>query len=202
MTQDLRRIKREEALRLIQDSLPLISYLNENNISYCLVGGLAVLIHSYAAGLSVFRSTLDIDVMVDPAYSNADFAAAYLAVYATNPSFGQAVYDAVFGSGEFELLCESDQAFINCSFIGARKHLDGVDTPDIDLVRMLNGLELKDLAIEAVTIDNVSINVASIDQLIYMKSSTLGYMQQNPIDTPRQKDYIDLVRLRELRGER
>lgn len=95
------RIGRGDAERLIVTFLPMIDWLDAHGVDYCLVGGLGVVVQSYAAGLGTFRATEDADVMFDASFTNQDFARAYLGAYAADPAYGGAVYDAMFGDGAF-----------------------------------------------------------------------------------------------------
>ena len=100
------RIGRGDAERLIATFLPMIDWLDAHGVDYCLVGGLGVVVQSYASGLGTFRATEDADVMFDASFTNQDFARAYLGAYAADPAYGGAVYDAMFGDGAFAGLAD------------------------------------------------------------------------------------------------
>ena len=136
---------KKAAVGLFASFTPMFSEFERKGIDYCLVGGLAVVAHCLTRGEGSFRATLDADAMVPPDYSNADFARDYLNVYAADPAYGRAVYEALLGEGGFAELTEPKMEFVNASFVGADLELDGVDTPDFDVCRVLNGRTLADL---------------------------------------------------------
>lgn len=186
------RISREAAEDLFRKFLPMFSELERQGVDYCLVGGLAVLAHCLARGASHFRSTHDADAMVSQDYSNADFAGDYLRAYATDPELGDAVYEAVFGRGGIELLGEAENAFVNTSFIGADKNLDGIDTPDFDICRTLNGRTLSSIRRERLEVMGQGLWVATADELIGMKRDTIAIMGVDIRTNRRTQDFIDI----------
>lgn len=197
-TSQIARIGREDAKELLRTFLPMFDWLHERDVDYCLVGGLGVLAHALRAGEADFRVTVDSDLMFDESFTNADFARAYLEVYASNPSYGAAVYEAVFGKGALEELETEVQALVNASFVGADEDLDGVSTPDFDVVRNLNGLELKELEREEVDVLGHRVTVATTSQLLVMKERTIELLHADFETTSRPQDFIDAARLRSL----
>lgn len=191
------RIGRRDAERLLSSILPMLDWLDEHSVGYCLVGGLGVLVHSYAAGLEEFRATRDADVMFDASFTNQDFARAYLSVYAADPEYGGAVYDAMFGGGAFQALADEAQAIVSASFIGADEDLDGVSTPDFDVVRSLNGIDLAAIEREVVEIMGTHIRVATAAQLLEMKERTIA-LHAGVVETSRPQDIVDAKRLRDI----
>lgn len=189
---------RKDAEELLKSFIPLFKWLNEHQVDYCLVGGLGVLLHAYKLHLDRFRATVDADIMFDASFTNTDFAKAYLEIYASDPLYGQVIYDAVFGEGAFEDLAKECQALVNIAFIGARFDLDGVSTPDIDVVRKLNGVVLETIEREQIEICGVPVTVATAHQLLVMKERTIDYLKVTPANTPRPQDYIDVHRLRDI----
>ena len=189
------RIGRGDAERLIATFLPMIDWLDAHGVDYCLVGGLGVVVQSYAAGLGTFRATEDADVMFDTSFTNQDFARAYLGAYAADPAYGGAVYDAMFGDGAFAGLADEAQALVNASFVGADEDLDGVSTPDFDVVRRLNGIDLASIERESVEVMGGHIKVATARQLLEMKEATISLLHADALQTARPQDFVDAARL-------
>ena len=189
------RIGRGDAERLIVTFLPMIDWLDAHGVDYCLVGGLGVVVQSYAAGLGTFRATEDADVMFDASFTNQDFARAYLGAYAADPAYGGAVYDAMFGDGAFAGLADEAQALVNASFVGADEDLDGVSTPDFDVVRRLNGIDLASIERESVEVMGGHIKVATARQLLEMKEATISLLHADALQTARPQDFVDAARL-------
>lgn len=194
-----RRISTAEAERLISCFIPMFEYLNSHDVPYCVVGGLGVMLHTYCSGEEAFRATEDADIMFDDTFTNKDFAEAYLATYASDPQFSRRVYEAVFGEGAFKTLDNEEEAFVNTSFIGATSELDGVDTPNFDVVRLLNARRLSDLDMTVLTVDGIAIKVATVDQLERMKRDTIGILKVGYADSPRPQDFEDLAQLERIR---
>jgi hypothetical protein len=192
------RLDTTAAEELLESFLPMFAWLEDHNIEYCLVGGLAVLLHGFNAKEEAFRATIDADVMFDASFTNADFAHAYLDVYASDPAYSQCIYDAVFGKGIFDELSSEAQSLVNASFIGAEKDLDGVETPDFDVVRSLNGFNLKSIEREAITFHGKVIQVATVEQLLAMKERTIALLHADISTTSRPQDFIDRQRLSAL----
>ena len=94
----LTRINREAAEELFSRFAPMFAGFEDRGIDYCLVGGLAVVAHCLVRGSGRFRATENANAMVPQGYSNADFARDYLRVYAADPEYGEAIYDAVLGA--------------------------------------------------------------------------------------------------------
>lgn len=162
------------------------------------MGGLGVVVQSYASGLGTFRATEDADVMFDASFTNQDFARAYLGAYAADPAYGGAVYDAMFGDGAFAGLADEAQALVNASFVGADEDLDGVSTPDFDVVRRLNGIDLASIERESVEVMGGHIKVATARQLLEMKEATIGLLHADALQTARPQDFVDAARLRAI----
>ena len=192
------RIGRGDAERLIATFLPMIDWLDAHGVDYCLVGGLGVVVQSYASGLGTFRATEDADVMFDASFTNQDFARAYLGAYAADPAYGGAVYDAMFGDGAFAGLADEAQALVNASFVGADEDLDGVSTPDFDVVRRLNGIDLASIERESVEVMGGHIKVATARQLLEMKEATISLLHADALQTARPQDFVDAARLRAI----
>lgn len=191
-------VNRDEALGVIRTFLPLFRLLNKEGTPYCIVGGLGVMINSLAQSYECFRLTEDVDIMFSEDYTNADFARTYLAAYASDPKTGKLVYEAVFGGGSFEELETGEQCFINTSFIGADKRYDGMDTPNVDVVRRLDEETLDTLESNIVTIDGVNVTVATPETLLRMKRYTMQLLTGTYHSDPRPQDIIDVSRLEDM----
>ena len=195
------RINRDAAEKLFARFAPLFAELENRGVDYCLVGGLAVVAHCLSRGVEAYRATDDADAMVPQDYSNSDFARDYLRVYAADPTYGKAVYDAVFGEGGFEQLSDAEFAFVNASFVGADADLDGIDTPDFDVCRILNGRTLADVERERLEVLGQRIWVATVDELIGMKRETIAIYGPDFESSPRPQDFVDVGILDRLKGE-
>lgn len=183
------------ARKVIDRYIPMIRELNRRNIGYCVVGGLAVLLHAMEANIDRYRLTQDADIMVDSDYSNADFARDYLLAYASDPSISDIVYDAVFNQGDIEELNSLENRTENISLIGASYELDGIDTPSFDVARKLNGRDLSALSTTVIEHDGTLITVADIDTLKAMKQETIELLKMPISETPRPQDYYDIKTL-------
>lgn len=95
--------------------------------------------------------------------------------------------------------CSGEEAFVNTSFIGATSELDGVDTPNFDVVRLLNARRLSDLDMTVLTVDGIAIKVATVDQLERMQRDTIGILKVGYADSPRPQDFEDLAQLERIR---
>jgi hypothetical protein len=192
------RIGKQDAEDLISSFVPMFKWLDENRVDYCLVGGLAVLLQCIRTDETNFRATIDADIMFDSSFTNAGFARAYLDVYAADPKYSKSVYEAVFGDGAFEELSTGAQSLINASFIGADADLDGISTPDFDVVRHLNGIDLKGIGRERVDFKGCPVKVATVEQLLLMKEATINILHADITTTSRPQDFIDAMRLKSL----
>ncbi len=170
----------------------MFAEFERRGVDYCLVGGLAVVAQCLAHGGDVFRATVDADAMVPQDYSNTEFARDYLRVYATDPKYADAIYEAVLGKGGFERLSEAENAFVNISFVGADEDLDGIDTPDFDVCRTLNGRTLASIDRERIELLGQTIWVATVDELLGMKRDTISIYGVSASDSPRPQDFVDV----------
>lgn len=107
---------------------------------------------------------------------------------------GDLICDAVLGEDGAETL--KAYPFDNTSFAAGD---EGIDAPNVDLCRSLNGYRLEDLERERVEIAGLSIWVASVDQLIEMKKRTIELYRATPDNTSRPQDFVDLATLRALK---
>lgn len=175
--------------------------LNSRGIDYCLVGGLAVILHAYVNGFKTMRSTRDADIMFDSRYTNADFARNYISVFGSDPNTVKALYESMFGADAFESLSEPEQALVNTSFlgiaIGAQDH-----TPDFDVARSLNGFDLKSLEREVISYKGTEIRVATINQLLVMKKRTQELLHASLDSNSRPQDLIDIRALEMILNEK
>lgn len=197
----LASMSRDDFESLMDGYLVFIEFLNERDVRYCLVGGLAVMLHAYEAGYSQMRKTTDVDVMFDDSYTNGQFARAYLAVYGIDPKVGSAIYECLFGAGSFSELEDPAQALLNTSFLGLEVGDGEVRTPSFDVVRKLNGFDLGTLDSEVIEINGIPIQVATVNQLIEMKERTISLLTSIPGSKLRPQDVIDLEALRGMSAE-
>ena len=198
---ELQHINREAAENLMSRYLPMFAEFDERGIDYCLVGGLAVVAQCLAHDANGYRATIDADALVAQDYSNADFAKDYLRVYAADPDVSKAVYEAVFGEDGFERLSDDENAFVNASFVGADEDLDGVDTPDFDVCRMLNGRTLATVKRERLKVLGHDVWVATVDELLDMKRGTIAIYGVDIQTNPRPQDFVDVGILNGLLGD-
>lgn len=87
---------------------------------------------------------------------------------------------------------------VNASFVGADEDLDGVSTPDFDVVRRLNGIDLASIERESVEVMGGHIKVATARQLLEMKEATIGLLHADALQTARPQDFVDAARLRAI----
>lgn len=193
------KLDRERAEWLLRRFLPLFEQFEARKIDYCLVGGLAVLAHCLDRDSNRLRATVDADILVPDGYSNAEFAQDYLRVYAANPAIAPLVYKAVFGEEGFEELSLEENAFANLAFIGADEALDGVDTPDFDVCRKLNGRTLSTVKRQRIVVCGMPIWVATVDELLGMKKDTMALYGEAGL---RPQDYLDMRTLESLEDKR
>lgn len=189
------------AHEIIRGFLPLFRKLNDEGVDYCVVGGLAVLLHSLAAGKDKVRVTYDADIMFSDEYTNTLFSRDYLDAFATDEAQRSAIADAIFAGGSPDDFLIGDDNVVNALFKGARKEIDGVETPDVDVVRHLNNKSLADLHKGMVLFEGTPIPVASLDDLLDMKQQTIDSLLSRGHELGRPQDYIDRSRLEELIDE-
>ena len=63
---------------------------------------------------------------------------------------------------------------MNISFVGADEDLDGVDTPDFDVCRVLNGRTLATIERERLVLLGQEAWVATVGELLSMKRDTIS----------------------------
>lgn len=160
-----------------------------------------VVAHCLVRGSQGFRATHDADAMVPPDYSNAAFASDYLWVYAADPRYSKAIYEAVFGIDGFERLGDAENKFVNVSFVGADEDLDGIDTPDFDICRTLNGRMLSSIKRERLEVLGQGLWVATVDELLAMKRETIAIYGNDIRTNPRPQDFVDVSILSSLEGD-
>lgn len=193
-------ISRKGAESVVRQFLPLFKRLNDDGVAYCVVGGIGVMLRALEHDEKSFRMTRDADVMFDTHFENADFARAYLDAYASEPERAALVYRALFGDGSLDMLEADDMRLANTSFVGAKEKYDGVDTPDFDVVRRLNGKELADLDVSTVVFEGVAVPVATPETLLSMKRDTVELLMATRATTSRPQDFDDIDTLESLLG--
>lgn len=179
--------------------IPLIKKLNDSNTDYCIVGGLAVMLHALSLDASRVRATNDIDIMVDRRFSNEDFRTFYLESYGGDPEFGKIIYEEIFGEGAFESLESLQATYINQSFLGVSDDAQGLETPNVDLVKSLNNESLETLETTTIIYEEIPIKVATIDQLIDMKEKTINLYRASINETSRPQDFAELSLLNQMK---
>lgn len=192
------RVGRQDAQDIVSQYLPMFECLNASGVSYCVVGGIGVMLRMLEGEAEEFRLTRDADVMFDDGFDNADFAQAYLDSYAATPECARVVYEALFGEGTLDDLRNEESRLANASFVGAKVAYDGIETPDFDVVRMLNGRVLADLDASPVVFRGVPIPVASARVLLAMKNETVQLLMASRAETSRPQDFEDIDMLRRL----
>lgn len=196
-----KRINTTDAQNLLEQYIPMFKALKDNNIKYCLVGGIAVMAHALAHNYDKFRATVDADLVLPKDYSNLDFAKTYVSTYSKSNEENKIIAQALVGNEDLTKLNNKDLKFSNLSFIGAQKNLDGIDTPDFDVCRIINGYTIEDINTETIKIGDADIVVASIDNLIAMKERTIKLYGADPETNPRFQDFIDLKILKDLKNK-
>lgn len=189
------RIDRRAAEQLLLEYLPFFKRLDDEGVRYCIVGGLAVLIQSLVRGREQFRATDDADVMFSVEYTNKEFAADYLSVYASEPGSYKPVYEAVFGDEGFGVFDEDGADVDNISLVGANGIQDGVDTPDFDVVRTLNAKTVDTISFDRIVVNGVSLNVATLQDLAEMKRQTIQLLRAPLSESTRPQDFDDLAQI-------
>lgn len=193
------QLNKFDAEKLFKQYQPMFKSLDVNNINYCLVGGVAVIAHAIANNYDKYRATIDADLVLPKSYTNKDFAENYIDAYAQNDEQTKTIAIALVGDEDLDKLNDKDNKYANISFIGAEKELDGIETPDFDVCRSLNGLSLEDISIEKLNILGFEVSVASIEDLITMKQKTIELYGPDPQTNPRFQDFIDLKILKDIK---
>ena len=196
-----KQINTTDAQDLLEQYIPMFKSLKENNIKYCLVGGIAVMAHALANNYDKFRATVDADLVLPKNYSNFDFAKTYVSTYSKSNEENKIIAQALVGDEDLNKLNDKELKFSNLTFIGAQKNLDGIDTPDFDVCRIINGYTIDEIKTETIEIGDVDIVVASIDNLIEMKKRTIKLYGADPETNPRFQDFIDLKILKDLKNK-
>ena len=192
------RIDRRTAEQLLLEYLPFFKRLDDEDVRYCIVGGLAVLIQSLVRGREQFRATNDADVMFSFEYTNKEFATDYLSVYASEPGAYKPVYEAIFGDEGFGVFDGDGADVDNITFVGANGMLDGVDTPDFDVVRTLNAKTVDTISYERIVVNGVSLNVAALPDLAEMKRQTIQLLKAPLSESTRPQDFDDLAQIQNM----
>ena len=86
------------------------------------------------------------------------------------------------------------------SFVGASADLDGVETPDFDVCRVLNARDLASVARERVIVCGKPVWVATVDELRGMKAATIDLYKAGFSESSRPQDFEDLATLDGLAG--
>lgn len=196
-----KRINLNDAQELLEQYIPMFKALNDSKIKYCLVGGIAVMAHALAHNYDKFRATVDADLVLPKDYSNLDFAKTYVSTYSKNNEEDKIIAQALVGDEDLTKLNNKDLKFSNLAFIGAQKNLDGIDTPDFDVCRIINGYTIDDIKTKTIHVGDADIVVASIDNLIEMKEHTIKLYGADPETNPRFQDFIDLKILKDLKNK-
>lgn len=191
---------RAEAGLLIQRYLPIFEYMNANGIDYCVVGGLAVLLHAYVSepGDRLFRATKDADLMLGEDFDNEDFFDAYLASFAGDGETRQKVLKAMVGDVDLFTELSEEQLLESCEFSAPSVDEVGIEMPSFDVARSLKGFSLADMETTVLEVFGVKITVGSLDQLLEMKRMTIDLMSVGREMSVRTQDYLDVHTLSSL----
>jgi hypothetical protein len=193
----MEHFERADVLELLRLYLPLLNRLRANDVPYCVVGGIGVMIHSLACGYTAFRGTTDLDLMLPLDYPNSSFSEEYLEAYASRPELREPVYRAVFGDSPLEEVWRGGE-FDNASIVGAEESLDGVRSPNVDVLRRLDEETLDTLDFVSLPVLDASICVATVECLLRMKRYTVNLLTRTYRRDPRPQDLVDIQRLEEL----
>ena len=186
----------DDAKQLVESYLPLFKQLNEECVSWCVVGSMAVIIRQVVAHAERFRMTDDLDVMLPYSVGNAEFLDAFVTAYV--PDNHRTAIIAFLDD-----MSSDDDDTCNMGIIGATLSEDihdefpdvNVFLPNIDACRFLSMKHINDFNIEHIEFEGVTIPLGSVDDIIDMKQSTINYLGKTLRNNPRRKDIIDLKTL-------
>ncbi len=181
------------AERLLAQAAALTEVLDAEGTPYAVVGGMAVLAQARNAGCTEFRATYDIDIMVEDQRSFSALATKRGEI---------AALEGVQSPDVEEELAQLEAAEGDNESISPALGPHGTFAVGIDSVVSLNGFTLDTLETETLAIGERRITVATCEQLIQMKESTLSLLGASPAETSRPQDYIDLAILRKLVREK
>lgn len=195
-----KNIKRQDAKTIIEQFLPIFKYFEKCNIDYCIVGGIAVLIHCYINDSRDYRETMDIDFIISQKYNNMKIAEDYMSIFGKNKEEREKLKLIILGD-EHDMSV-FDNSFENISIEGAIEQIDGFNTPNVDFCRVLNNVNINTIDRERVSLLGHEVWVATISQLLKMKEDVIRLYGQDPINTSRFHDYIDVKLLKNIsKGE-
>lgn len=178
---------------------PLIDELNEKKVPYAVVGGFGVMLQGLDKGAERVRATEDIDLMVGDDVDDELIIELYIQAYSISGKDADELRSSIYGgaagdSGESSYDYGYDDG--NTSIVGVD---DGeTETPNLDIVRKLNGFSLKDISSEKVPCGGVFATVATVGQLREMKKRTIELLHATIDQTSRPQDIIDLMSLDKL----
>lgn len=179
------------ARKLLNQAVDLISELESQGVPYAVVGGTAVMMQSNAAGLSEFRGTYDIDILVE---NQSHFAAlaSKRSEIAANLGIDDELTDDVLAMMENESEYESSES-LPPEFSSSDEFAIGIDS-----VTSLNGYTLDTLHTERLSVAGKEVTVATCEQLLAMKEKTIRLLGANPAETSRPQDFIDIGTLKRI----
>lgn len=190
-----------DAKALVESYVPLFRQLNADDIDWCVVGSMAVIIRQVIAHAAKFRMTDDIDVMLPYSVSNEEFLNTFVSAYAPSDKHTDII-------AFLDDMSSDDDDICNMGIIGTTLSEDindefpdiDISLPNIDACRFLSLKRLDDFNIECVEFEGVTIPLGSVDDIIEMKQSTIDYLGNTLRNNPRRKDVIDIKTLMTMRA--
>lgn len=143
-------------------SLELIRELNNNDVDYVIVGGIALLLHG------VVRATEDIDIFIKPAADNIIKIKKAL--------------KSVWDDAAIEEISEKD-------LLGdypAIRYGPPDDSISVDILTKLGeAVSYNDLKVKIITIEGIKVKVATVKTLINMKNNTVRLQDKADVEALR-----------------
>jgi len=156
----------------------IFSALNDANVDYVVVGGMAVILHGY------LRATADLDLVLGLSPENCERGIAALAAIGFKPRLPIALEEFADPARRRAWIEERNMlVFPLWDPANPLRSLDLFVEEPIAFERMLREADVKDIG-------GLSVRIASIEHLIEMKQSA-----------GRPRDLDDIAKLREIRNE-
>lgn len=195
----VRMVDEAAASKEVERYRPLIDELNEKKVPYAVVGGFGVMLQGLDKGAMKVRATEDIDLMVGSEVDDELIIDLYIQAYSISGEEADELRSSIRAreagdSGEPS--CDYGYDDVNTSIVGVDN--GGTETPNLDIVRKLNGFSLKDISSEKVPCGGVFATVATVGQLREMKKRTIELLHATIDQTSRPQDIFDLMSLDKL----